>query len=88
MKQPHVMKLSPFRAAVANAEERMKDGWTVYQQWNCAHCEAKQTMPDENKFYLFGRCEECGEITNIERDGCNFMAVSSGKAPQPERKAT
>jgi DNA-directed RNA polymerase subunit RPC12/RpoP len=71
------MKISPFKKVVANAEKRMKDGWDIYQQFNCAKCGAKQTMPDVNKFYTQGRCEECGHVTDIEKDGCNFMAASS-----------
>jgi DNA-directed RNA polymerase subunit RPC12/RpoP len=72
------MNIAPFYEVVANAEKRMADGWEVYQQFNCAKCSAKQTMPDADKFYMQGRCEECGHVTNIEKDGCNFMAVSSG----------
>ena len=73
------MKLSPFKEVVKNAEVRIHGGWTIYQQWNCMHCGVKQTMPDENKFYTMGRCEECGRVTDIEANGCNFMAVSGGK---------
>jgi DNA-directed RNA polymerase subunit RPC12/RpoP len=73
------MNVSPFNEVVANAEKRMADGWTIYQQFNCAKCGTKQTMPDANKFYTRGRCEECGHETNIQADGCNFMAVSSGR---------
>jgi hypothetical protein len=69
------MNLHPFDEVVANAEAKMNQSWKVYQQWNCAHCGVKQTMPDENKFFTQGRCEECSEITDIEKDGCNFMAT-------------
>jgi DNA-directed RNA polymerase subunit RPC12/RpoP len=69
------MKVSPFYEVVGNAEKRMADGWTIYQQFNCAKCGTKQTMPDANKFYMRGTCEECGHETNIAKDGCNFMAV-------------
>jgi hypothetical protein len=71
------MKLSPFYDVVRHAEVKMNAGWTVYQQWNCWHCGAKQTMPDADTFYKFGRCEECQQITNIEQHGCNFMATKS-----------
>jgi DNA-directed RNA polymerase subunit RPC12/RpoP len=74
------MKVSPFWEVVRNAEQRMADGWQVYQQFNCAACGVKQTMPDADKFYKSGRCEECGHVTNIEIAGCNFMAVSSGRS--------
>jgi hypothetical protein len=72
------MKLHPFDQVAKNAEARMRDGWTVYQQFNCAACGEKQTMPDANKFYAEGICEECKHVTDIKRDGCNFMAVSGG----------
>jgi hypothetical protein len=67
------MKLHPFDIVSANARACVKGGWTIYQQWNCAHCGVKQTMPDANKFFERGLCEECGKETDIKRDGCNFM---------------
>lgn len=78
MTHKHVMNLHRFDDVVDNAERKIADGWDVFQQWNCAHCGAKQTMPDKNKFYIGGKCEECGKVTDIRKDGCNFMAVSGG----------
>jgi hypothetical protein len=72
------MNLHPFDEVSANAKRKMEEGWTIYQQWNCHHCGVKQTMSDGNKFFTRGKCEECGEITDIRKDGCNFMAVSDG----------
>ena len=69
------MNLHPFEEVADNAANRIKDGWTVYQQWNCRHCGSKQTMPDANVFYTLGKCEECKRCTDIEADGCNFMAT-------------
>lgn len=84
------MKVSPFYEVVTHAEEVIKKGGTVYQQFNCAGCGAKQTMDDPNKFYKLGLCQECGHETNIERDGCNFMAVHKypkglGNGPEEQR---
>jgi len=73
------MNLHPFYDVAANADRKIKEGWTTHQQFNCAGCGQKQTMPDENVFHKKGKCEECGHITDIERDGCNFMAISGGK---------
>jgi len=73
------MNLHPFHEVAANAERQMNQGAKVFQQWKCAHCGVKQTMPDEDRFYKFGRCEECDRYTNIEKDGCNFMAVWSNR---------
>jgi Zn finger protein HypA/HybF involved in hydrogenase expression len=72
------MNLHPFNTVCANAERKIAEGWTVYQQWKCAHCGVKQTMPDKNKFYMRGKCEECGKETDIVKDGMNFMATSDG----------
>ena len=75
------MKLHPFHESAARAHTFVLDGHHVYQQFNCAHCGAKQTMPDANKFYKLGRCEECNGLTNIEADGCNYMLVTGGPLP-------
>jgi RNase P subunit RPR2 len=69
------MKLYPFRDCIAGAEVRIRKGGDVFQQFNCSSCGTKQTMPDRNIFYKTGRCEECGKITDIEQDGCNYMLV-------------
>jgi hypothetical protein len=72
------MNLHPFDEVAANAYRKTQEGWTIYQQWNCAHCGVKQTMSTSNKFFTSGKCEECGKITDIRKDGCNFMATSDG----------
>ena len=69
------MNLHPFYEVAKNADSKIGEGWTVYQQFNCAHCGQKQTMSDANVFHKKGNCEECGKVTDIERDGCNFMAT-------------
>ena len=71
------MKLFPFYDCAARAHQLALDGVHIYQQFNCAHCGAKQIMPDKNHFYKRGLCEECNKETNIEQDGCNYMAVYS-----------
>jgi hypothetical protein len=74
------MNLYPFYDVVDKAiGDVLNQGGTVFQQWLCHHCGTKQTMELENKFYKKGTCEECGEITDIEQDGCNFMAVFANK---------
>ena len=70
------MNLFPFKDSAKRANERIQMGFTVFQQWKCHWCHAKQTMPDPNHYYEKGICEECGETTDIERDGCNFMTVA------------
>jgi hypothetical protein len=67
------MKLHPFWEVAKKAHELMLQGATVYEQFNCAACGIKQTIETPNVWYKTGRCEECGHITNIEKDGCNMM---------------
>lgn len=70
------MKLHPFYECAAVAGDKIKAGATVWQQFNCAKCGVKQTMEHENVFFKAGKCEECGHVTNIEHDGCNYMTYS------------
>jgi hypothetical protein len=69
------MLLYPFEAVLADANAQIGKGASVYQQFNCAGCGVKQTMEDENLFHSLGKCEQCGYITDIKRDGCNYMAM-------------
>jgi hypothetical protein len=71
------MNLHPFNDVVANARQRMLEGWTIHLQFNCAYCGVKQTFAEENYLSATGRCEECGQITNLRADGCNLMVMRS-----------
>lgn len=75
------MDLHPWQEVLDNANSKIDDGWTVFQQWNCEHCGVKQTMPDANKFFTSGRCEECDRVTDIVKNGMNFMATKSARGP-------
>jgi hypothetical protein len=72
------LNLHPFDEVAKNAESKMREGWTIHQQFNCEHCGEKQTIAEENQFFTRGRCEECGKETDIRKNGCNFMAISRG----------
>lgn len=77
------MNLYPFDQCAKEAERliaQAPETTFVYQQFNCANCGRKQTMDDANVFHLFGKCEECGHITNIKRDGCNYAVVMGVRA--------
>jgi len=45
----------------------------VHQKWTCRHCGSRQTMADRNTFHRSGRCEECNQITIIDK--CNYLFV-------------
>jgi len=70
------MKLHPFNECVRDAEKLMQAGHKIFQQFNCSRCGAKQTMETPDVFYRTGQCEECGHITDIEKNGCNYMVYA------------
>ena len=67
------MNLYPWDLILAAANEKIADGADVYQQFNCAWCGTKQTMITPNVFHATGICEVCKLITNIKKDGMNYM---------------
>jgi len=69
------MKLHPFDEVAKTAFEKMQQGATIWQQFNCAKCGIKQTMAEANRFFTRGICEECGHETDIKRNGCNVMVA-------------
>lgn len=73
------MKLHPWDKVLEQAKVYMAEGFNVFQQFNCANCGTKQTMDTPNTFHMLGRCEECGSITNIRQDGCNYMLMVQNK---------
>jgi hypothetical protein len=75
------MKLHPWDETIKTAEKYIAYGFSVYQQFNCAHCGAKQTMDVANTFYMLGNCQECGKETNIRMDGHNYMLVAGKFTP-------
>lgn len=74
----------PLDEVIASAQDIIDKGGAVLQKFTCSGCGARQTMDKPNKFYTSGSCGECGHITDIAKDGCNFIAIipqtSAGKA--------
>ena len=65
----------PFNEIVESASATVANGGTIHQKFTCANCGSRQTMEEPNKLYKTGRCEECGHVTDIEAQGCNFVAM-------------
>jgi hypothetical protein len=64
----------PLEEIIKQADERINQlGGKAYvqQKWTCRHCGSRQTMETKNAFYRKGRCEECGELTTIDK--CNYL---------------
>jgi hypothetical protein len=65
----------PLDEVVADAQEIIDRGGQVFQKFTCQQCGKRLAMEKPNTFYLHGRCDECGAVTDIEETGCNFLVV-------------
>jgi ribosomal protein S27E len=66
----------PIETCVKQAEERraaVKGRMKIHQKWSCRHCGSRQTMAEPNTFFRSGQCEDCGNVTIIDK--CNYLAV-------------
>lgn len=66
----------PLLDIAAEAAKHIDQGFTVWQKWTCGHCGSRQTMENPNVFYKSGRCEECGQVTIIEKCGYTLLMGS------------
>lgn len=64
---------------MAQAAEVIALGGQVLQKFSCQDCGSRQTMSLPNQFYQHGKCEACGFVTDLEEQGCGFIAVFSSK---------
>jgi hypothetical protein len=67
------VKTYPFNYVVESLLKRRLEGWDFLMQFNCTKCGVKQTIDGLNKVYEKGQCEECGAITDLKLEGCNYM---------------
>lgn len=66
----------PLLDMAAEAAKHIDQGSTVWQKWTCGHCGSRQTMENPNVFYKSGHCEECGQVTTIEK--CGYTLLMGG----------
>ena len=66
----------PLLDMAAEAAKHIDQGSTVWQKWTCSHCGSRQTMENPNVFYKSGHCEECGQVTIIEK--CGYTLLMGG----------
>ena len=73
-----------FYSVVQEASAQIEKGAKVFQKFTCAGCKARQTMDVPNRFYTSGKCEECGHVTNLVKQGCGFMMIM-GMTPEAQQ---
>jgi len=78
------VNLYPIQEVLEAVQKHRNAGATFHQQFNCAHCGAKQTIEEPNKLFAAGQCEECGQLTNIIQNGCNYLLIFSSPEQQPQ----
>ncbi len=75
----------PFDDVVKTAQQYIGLGAWIFQKFSCAHCRARQTIEQANVLHTHGTCQECGCLTDIRAQGCNYMMIQRpGKAMDPE----
>ena len=63
----------PFDEVLRGASEAISKGATVYQKFTCERCKERLTMDNPNVFYETGKCERCDHVTDIRKQGCNYL---------------
>ncbi len=59
---------------VADRARRFADvGCKIFQKFTCADCGEHMVMEVPNVLYKTGQCDICGNYTDIEDAGCNFI---------------
>jgi hypothetical protein len=72
-----------FEEAVAAAEVVIATGGTVYQKFTCIGCGNRLTIETPNTFHQSGTCNACPAVTDIQKNGCNFMAIFHSTRMKP-----
>ena len=70
----------PFYDVAETAQKMIDDGFTIHQKFTCEHCGNRLTIDEPNRFYTTGKCDKCNKITDIKRNGCNYLAISSRRS--------
>jgi hypothetical protein len=74
----------PFYETAEDAEKWVKKGCTVFQKFSCEKCGSRQTMENPNAFHTKGRCEECGHVSDLIENGCNYILFGGGDVVLPD----
>lgn len=77
-----------FADMVKVAEYCITRGLLFVECFTCAHCGARETIPDlHDHVYATGRCEECHEVTDIVATGGAILAFEVAPEDQARFKA-
>jgi len=65
----------PFDKVAKKAVKLLKQhpNLLIHQKYTCAGCGARLGIDEPNVFYETGTCDKCDAVTNIRKQGCNYM---------------
>lgn len=72
----------PFDEVLAQVQEHIRKGHTIFQKFTCDTCGQRLTMEMPNKLYYEGNCDNCGDTTNIKERGCNYLLMMGLSIPE------
>jgi len=70
----------PFEEIVFYINYLASKGWECYQKFSCEKCHARLTVDEANTIYETGTCDQCGHVSDIRKNGCNYLAVGKNKS--------
>ncbi len=63
----------PLEECAKTAMLLIAEGATIYQKYTCANCGRRLVMDEPDRFFTKGKCDECGHVTDIQAQGCNYL---------------
>lgn len=63
----------PFHEIADAMWKHAEDGNKCFQKFTCTNCGKRLTIEVPNSMFRTGSCDSCGHITDIEKQGCNYM---------------
>jgi hypothetical protein len=66
----------PIEKVLPEADRLARQGLFVHQKYTCASCGERLTMEQPNLFFDHGTCCVCGTVTDIAKQGCNYLVAN------------
>lgn len=78
MSKKEVFNDYPFEEICEFVENHIHNGCTCYQKFTCSNCGQRLTIDIPNVLYTSGTCDKCEHVTDIAKQGCNYLLIAGG----------
>lgn len=68
----------PWDEIIRAVEQHNKMGHDCFQKFTCAKCKNRLMIEQPNRFHTTASCDKCGHVTDIKKQGCNYMLLMRG----------